>query len=108
MLSFLIAGLCIGMVQGIDWERVIRRTMELSGTPMKAMVEDQGIDRAQFERQLQGEGHLSLKRLGRLPVAFHRWFAVALAQEVGLPEEINTARRLEEVSALHSESRMSA
>lgn len=57
-----------------DWilpliQRAQERVMQ-----QKAAVITMGLDRAQYIRQLQGEGHLSVRRLGLLPQDF--WLAL--------------------------------
>ncbi len=95
MLSLAIATLVLGMVNAIDWNAVIRRSMAKSGYTFKEACAEMRIAESQFSEQLAGIGHLSLKRLGQLGPAFHRWFAIEIAREVGIPEELHIARRLE-------------
>ncbi len=107
-LSLALAALCLGCVNAVDWNAVIRRCLALSGYSFKEACADMGISEPQFSAQLSGEGHLSLKRLGRLHPRFHRWFAVEIARCVGMPEELQHARRLQQAVGFTNEERMSA
>lgn len=62
------------------------------------------IDRSLLERQLNGEGHLSHKRLLMLPLVFHKWFAMLSLQRYGLPREVKRSAQLQ--LALMGERRM--
>ncbi|HXG71353.1 MAG TPA: hypothetical protein VNJ04_12175, partial [Gemmatimonadaceae bacterium] len=50
-------------------------------------------DRAHLHRQLQGDGHLSAKRMADLPDETWRWLAIGLLDELGLPRELQRAAR---------------
>ena len=73
----------------------IRRALLLADVPLKAAAIEMGIDHALLIRQLQGIGHLSLRRLSRIQSPeFWRWLAVLQAVRLGLPEELQRSRRL--------------
>lgn len=107
-LQFALAALVLSMVTAIDWNTVIRRCLDLSGYSFKEACADMEISEPQFSAQLAGEGHLSLKRLGRLHPRFHRWFAIEIARVVGVPEELHHAQRLQQAVGFTDERRMSA
>lgn len=67
-----------------DLIRAALRHADISITKAALWME---IDRALLERQLDGEGHLSHKRLLLLPLAFHRWLNFLGCQRYGLPSE---------------------
>jgi hypothetical protein len=52
------------------------------------------IDPRQFDRQLNGEGHISYTRLVMLPVLFWQWFGLLIVVQVGLPLVIRKSARL--------------
>lgn len=99
MLTLALAAGFLCAVNTVDWNDLIRRCLALSGYTFKEACAEMRIDEAQFSHQLAGEGHLSLKRLGMLKPKFHRWFAVELARQVGMPDEIDVARQLAAVVA---------
>jgi hypothetical protein len=71
-----------------DLIRAALRHADISITKAALWME---IDREQLERQLKGEGHLSHKRLLRLPLKFWRWFSFLSTQRYGLPGEVRRA-----------------
>jgi hypothetical protein len=74
-------------------ERALRTAIQLSGSTMRLAAQEAEIDQAQFTRQIQlAEG--SLKRLAMQPKRFWQWYAVALAQEFGIPVEARRAGKL--------------
>jgi len=80
-------------------ERVLRAAIAKSGQTILQAAQEAEIGQPQFTRQLQGlEG--TLKRLQMQPAAFWQWFAVELAQEFGLPEEVETAARLKRMAKM--------
>lgn len=62
------------------------------------------LDPAQLERQLNGEGHLSHKRLLMLPLKFHKWFAFLSVLRYGPPQEVR--RGIPVLLAMASHRRM--
>jgi hypothetical protein len=62
------------------------------------------MDPAQFERQLNGDGHLSHKRLLMLPLKFHQWFSIECAMRYGPPREVQ--RGIPVVLAMAARKRM--
>lgn len=59
--------------------RAIDRTM-----PRKAAAIDMQMDRGQLTRELTGDGHLSIKRLGALPEQFWLTLADELREHFGM------------------------
>jgi hypothetical protein len=57
-----------------DWILALIQRAQERVMQQKEAVITLGIDRAQYIRQLQGDGHLSVRRLGLLPEAF--WLAL--------------------------------
>lgn len=95
MFSIIFMSVVLGMVNAIDWNALIRRCLAKAGYTMKQACHEMQIDPAQFERQLAGEGHLSLKRLALLNDDFVARFAVEIHQQVGPPDDYNATRRLQ-------------
>lgn len=52
------------------------------------------MDPAQLQRQLAGIGHLSLRRLVKLPDAFHQWLALLTVEAYGLPKAVAPVEHL--------------
>lgn len=52
------------------------------------------MDRGQLHRQLNGDGHLSLTRLMKLPKAFWQHYGVLVASDYGMPPEFQRAAKL--------------
>ena len=50
-------------------------------------------DRAHLHRQLQGDGHLSVKRMAGLPDDVLRWLAVEIFNELGMPRQLQRAAK---------------
>lgn len=53
------------------------------------------MDRGLLDRQLDGEGHLSHRRLLMLPLGFHQWLSFLQCQRYGLPGEVRHAALIE-------------
>ncbi len=87
-------------------ERILRTAIAKSGQTVQQAAAEAEISQAQFTKQLQLlEG--SHKRLAMQPVEFWRWYAVEITREFGLPEELETAGRLQRaVRYTDSESEM--
>lgn len=103
MFSYLLAAAILAVVNAIDWQSVVRRALHLAGYSVKAACLEMEIDAGQFERQLSGEGHLSVKRLAKLSPSFWQWFSIEVSRNVGLPEELQHARALEEAADFSNE-----
>jgi hypothetical protein len=71
-----------------DLIRAALRHADISITKAAVWME---CDRALLERQLDGEGHLSHRRLLMLPLSFHRWMALLSVERYGLPSEVKRA-----------------
>lgn len=105
MFMLVLTAALLAVVNATDWHATaqrIRRALQLADIPVKTACADMGLDRSQFEQGLNGDGHLSMKRLSCLPEAFHQWYAVLLAKDYGMPGEYQPARRLQDASALHA------
>lgn len=68
--------------------RAALRHADISVTKAALWME---MDRSQFERQLSGEGHVSLNRLEKLPLLFWQWTALLMVEWFGLPPEVEQA-----------------
>ena len=73
---------------------LVREALRLSDLSITKAAIWMGIDRAQLERQLNGDGHLSHARLAMLPMAFWREYGLAICHHCGLPERFQTAVRM--------------
>jgi hypothetical protein len=105
MFTFMLGAALLAVVNAIDWNRTnqrIRRAFQLADISIKEVCGYTGLDRAQLERELSGEGHLSMKRLSCLPATFHQWYALLLAKDYGMPCELQPARQLEQFAATQS------
>ncbi len=94
----LTATIAVGVMLTADLQRrhetVLRTAITKAGLSMKEAAAEADLDKGQFTRQLQMlEG--SFKRLAMQPVAFWQWYAVAIAKEFGLPQELDVAQQLE-------------
>ena len=72
-----------------------------AGISHKEAAITMGLDPSLWTRQRAGQGHISLRRLARLPAAFHRELVALRAARVGmmaLPESQLTAALLAVVS----------
>jgi hypothetical protein len=71
-----------------DLIRAALRMADISITKAALWME---VDKGLLERQLNGEGHLSHRRLLMLPLGFHRWFNLLAVEKYGLPREVTRA-----------------
>jgi len=99
MRHLLLIGLCGPLVAAVSAEVAeylgrVRKAMQLSGVSPKCAALTMGLDKAQLSRQLDGQEHLSAKRLALLPPLFHQWLAVLMSEDYGLPLEVTRAARL--------------
>lgn len=72
--------------------KLVREALRLSDVSIEKAALYMAMDRAQFDRQLNGEGHISYTRLMALPQEFWRWFYFLGAGELGLPTCVDRAR----------------
>jgi hypothetical protein len=75
-----------------DLIRAALRHADISITKAAVWME---CDRALLERQLDGEGHLSHRRLLMLPLSFHRWMNFLGSIKYGLPSEVRRSAPLQ-------------
>lgn len=78
--------------------QIIRRALRMADLSLEKASITQAIDKSHkshFNRQLAGEGHISLSRLLLLPQAFLRWYFFLGAMEYGLPEDIERGLALD-------------
>jgi hypothetical protein len=73
-----------------------RRALAKSNLSLKEAAWHMGVDGAQLSRELQGIGHLSLTRIGRMPREFTQWFALELVAALGMPADIRHAQLVQE------------
>ncbi len=102
----LIVAVCLTTDLQRRHEKILREAIAKSGQTMLQASQEAEIDKGQFTRQIQMiEG--SHKRLAMQPVAFWQWLAVAIVAEFGLPQELETAGRLQRAARLtHTDSDM--
>ncbi len=74
--------------------RLVREALRLADISIEKAALYMAIDRAQFDRQLQGDGHVSFTRLMALPEEFWRWFYLLGAELAGIPEVVTRSARL--------------
>jgi hypothetical protein len=84
-----------------DLIRAALRHADISITKAALWME---MDRTLLERQLDGEGHLSHKRLLMLPLKFHQWFSFLSTERYGQPQVVK--RGIPIVLALAAHRRM--
>lgn len=75
--------------------RCFQKAMRQSDTSLKAAALYMEMDAAQLRRELDGNGHLSLRRVSAMPPVFLQYFALNLVAEVGIPLEVQTAAQVE-------------
>jgi hypothetical protein len=73
---------------------VVRDALKHADISLEKAALYMDIDKSQLHRQLHGDGHLSVRRLARLPTAFWSWYGVLLCEHYGLPQEVQRATRL--------------
>jgi hypothetical protein len=73
---------------------LLREAMDFAGLSEEKSCLWQEVDDAQFRRQCQGVGHISLTRLMKLPVTFWSWYGLLLVTKFGLPKEVRRAARV--------------
>lgn len=73
---------------------VIAKSLEAAGIQKSKIKLWTDVDRTLFQRWLNGEGNLPHHVLGKLPVRFWQWYALHMAQRVGLPQEVRRAMPL--------------
>ena len=71
-----------------DLIRAALRHADISITKAAMWME---MDRTLLERQLDGEGHLSHKRLLMLPLKFHQWLSLLSSVRYGPPRVVRRA-----------------
>jgi len=80
-----------------------KAAMTVTKMKLKEVAYLMRIDEAQLRRQLEGDGHLSVKRMESLPLSFHQEYHFAGLSKCGLPKRL---RRLALIQlALMGESR---
>ena len=84
-----------------DLIRAALRHADISLTKAALWME---MDAAQLERQLNGDGHLSHKRLLKLPLKFHQWMNLLGSIRYGAPREVR--RGIPVVLAMAAHRRM--
>lgn len=76
--------------EGVD---LLMKAIDKSMSKEKALLW-MGEDRAQFERQCKGIGHISLTRMFHLPPRFWGYYGLFLVSHYGIPKEIRKAARV--------------
>ena len=99
----LLAAVLCAVIDDAVWARQaarIRTALRLSDLSIEKAAIWMGepgkpMDTSLLQRQLDGEGHLSCRRLARLPQIFQQWLALLTAQEEGLPPVVRNAAHLQ-------------
>lgn len=81
----------------LDWPSQAARVVQalhLADISVEKAAVWMDVDPSQLRRQLAGDGHLSYRRLTQLPCEFWRWWALLVAEDVGLPFVVRRAARL--------------
>lgn len=72
----------------------VREALRMAGISHKAAALDMGISESHLNEQLNGVGHLSMRRIARLPANFHQWLSVIRARRVGVPKELRVGQHI--------------
>lgn len=73
---------------------VVREALRHADISLEKAALYMDIDKAQLHRQMHGDGHLSVRRLSKLPPVFWSWYGVLICEKYGLPHEVQRAARL--------------
>jgi hypothetical protein len=72
----------------------VREALRYSDISLDAAARWMEMDPRQLARQLDGEGHLKVTALDKLPLKFHRWYHFISLVDIGLPEVVRRSVRL--------------
>lgn len=92
MLIFLLGAVICSRFAGCAGD--VREALRKADIPLKNAALAMQVDAAQLKRELDGNGHLSLRRLALLPDAFWQWFVIVTARRVGVPRELKVSQRV--------------
>lgn len=88
----------VGVVLASDRRGVlleaVKEAMRMADVALTSAAIDMDVSKGVLSRKLSGEKPLSLDALSCLPDEFFQWFAVALAQRVGVPQTVQVGARL--------------